>query len=316
MFDDITERRKAEQQLRHDALHDALTGLPNRLLFLDRLERAMQRRENNKKRGFAVMFLDVDRFKMINDSQGHPFGDKVLIEVSKKLLGCIRSADTLARMGGDEFAILLMDTADAYAVANVANRIQEELSVSMEIDDSLVNTGISIGVVIESKEYKDPEEYLRDADIAMYQAKSLGKARYEVFDPEMRRKVMAHMAMEHDLRQAIRKNEFVLHYQPIVDLIDGNIKGFEALIRWQHPKNGLMHPDVFIHVAEESGMIREIGNWVLLEACRQIQFWRSERPEFERLYVSVNLSGKQLTDPQLVKRVVHALNETGLHLNV
>lgn len=300
---------------------DPLTGLPNRLLFLDRLDRLMKHSKRHSERLFAVLFLDLDAFKMINDSLGHLIGDQLLLGVSKRLEKCLRSSDTvarlgqetftLARMGGDEFTVLLDDLKDPADANRAAERIMEGLSAPFDLEGKEVFTSASIGIALCNSTYKDPEEIMRDADTAMYRAKSLGKARFEVFNADMRASVMARLELETDLRRALDRGEFCNYYQPIVSLSSGELTGFESLLRWQHPTRGLLGPKEFISVAEDTGLIRELGWWSLREACCRIAEWRKMDPGRD-LIVSVNLSIKQFVQPNLVENIGNLLNELAL----
>jgi diguanylate cyclase (GGDEF)-like protein len=304
--------RKSQAQLLHDALHDSLTGLPNRSLLLDRLGRAMERLKRRKEYLFAVLFLDIDRFKVINDSLGHVVGDILLTAMARRLESCLRTADTVARLGGDEFVIFLEDINSINDATYVAARIHEELKLPFSIEGSSIIVSASIGIVLSTAGYKNPDEILRDADIALYRAKALGKARYELFDSKMRDKARARLDLESALRQAIDKQEFHLHYQPVVVLETNTIVGFEALVRWQHPTRGLISPDDFIPVADETGLIIPLGKWILQEACGQMHTWQSDFSLDDTTFISVNLSTKQFTDPDLVEQVKLVLRETGL----
>jgi diguanylate cyclase (GGDEF)-like protein/PAS domain S-box-containing protein len=300
---------------------DALTGLPNRLLFIDRLARLIEHAKRHKDYLFAVMFLDLDGFKMINDSLGHVIGDQLLVGVANRLENCLRASDTvtrieklftIARLGGDEFTILLDQVKDPGDANLVAERLMSTLATPFILDGKKIFTSISIGIALSSIGYDNPEDLLRDADTAMYRAKSLGKARYAVFDLDMRASVIARLQLETDLRSGLQREEFRNFYQPIVSLDSGQITGFEALLRWQHPTRGLLQPLDFIPVAEETGMIRELGWWNLQRACRQISDWNGRRNGGPPLTMSVNLSVKQFLQPTLVAEIEKLLRETEL----
>ncbi len=307
---DITDRKRAEQKLAHDALHDSLTGLPNRALFMDHLKMAIARASRLSEKVFAVLFLDFDRFKVVNDSLGHLVGDKLLIAIARRLEGCLRPADTIARLGGDEFTILLEEIKSTDEATQLAERIQKELTAPFNINDHEVYIAASIGIASSQIGYQKPEEILRDADTAMYHAKSLGKARYVLFDKRMHTQALKTLQMETDLRHAVERQEFFLVYQPIVSLRTLRLIGFEALLRWQHPERGIVSPAEFIPVAEETGYIAQIGEWTLEEACRQIQRWQQHLPEKLPFAVSVNLSGKQLVRGDLQEKVLQILERT------
>ena len=311
-MEDITARKRAEEQLLHNAFHDPLTGLPNRALFVNHLKLALERAKRHDDLLFALLFLDLDRFKLVNDSLGHGVGDKLLIAVAQKLKACLRPEDTVARLGGDEFAILLNDIADLSAAIHVAERIQKELSAPIRFGGHEVFTSASIGIALSSTGYERTEDILRDADIAMYRAKSRGQACYEVFDKAMHARALAHLRLEADLRRAVKRQEFCLQYQPIVSLGSNRINGFEALVRWQHPKRGLMYPAEFIPMAEETGLIISLGQWVLREACGQMRQWQEQYPELADCTMAVNLSSKQLLEVTLVEQIKQILEETGL----
>ncbi len=291
---------------------DALTGLPNRLLFMDRLGRTIERAKYVEGYRFAVLFIDLDRFKVINDSLGHLIGDQLLIEVSKRLKGCLHTADTVARLGGDEFTILLEDIIQVGDATGVAERIQRELTTPFNLNGHEVFTTASIGIALSDKSYERPEDLLRDADTALYRAKALGKAHYELFDAEMRDSAVARLSLETDLRRAVLRNEFRVYYQPIVSLNSGQICGFEALVRWHHPTRGVLCPMEFIPVAEETGLIIPIGRWVLLQACRQTKLWQERYPAHAPSMICVNLSSKQFIQVDLAKQIYQSLDETGL----
>jgi diguanylate cyclase (GGDEF)-like protein/PAS domain S-box-containing protein len=307
---DITDRKVAEQQLHHDAFHDVLTGLPNRALFMDHLNLAIARSKRHEDHLFAVLYLDLDRFKVINDSLGHMIGDLLLVEIARRLGGCLRPGDTVARLGGDEFTVLVDDIKDESEAIYVAERIKKELTKSFNLSGREVFTTLSIGIAPSSTGYDRAEDILRDADTAMYRAKSLGKARHEIFDKAMHARAINLLQLETDLRKAIEHQEFFIQYQPIVDLDNFSLRGFEALVRWRHPERGFISPIDFIPVAEETGMIIQIGEWVLREACRQIQRWQVVFPSDPPLFISVNLSGKQFTQADLIHEVAYILSET------
>jgi len=307
---DISRRKEIEERLIHDAFHDALTGLPNRVLFAEHLKLAVERAKRPKRYLFAVLFLDLDRFKNINDSLGHTVGDQLLIGIARRLEDCLRHIDTVARLGGDEFAVPLDGIEDSSDAVRVAERLQKALRQPLNLGGHEVFTSASIGIALSSTGYEQPEEVVRDADTAMYRAKALGKARHEIFDTEMHARAVTLLQLENDLRRAVERDEFCVYYQPIISLDGGGIYGFEALIRWQHPERGLVAPSQFITVAEETGLIIPMGRWVLREACRQMRQWQKQFPSVRSLTLSVNLSGKQLTQPDLVAQVEQILRES------
>jgi diguanylate cyclase (GGDEF)-like protein/PAS domain S-box-containing protein len=320
MAQDVTHRKRAEARLLQQALHDSLTGLPNRSLFRERLERRIRRPSSPVDRRFAVIFLDLDRFKVINDSLGHMVGDKLLVELSRRLESCLRSTDTvtrigehtIARLGGDEFTILLEDVSDEASAARVAERIQDALREPFVLDGNRVYTSASIGVALAGRDAAAADDLLRDADIAMYEAKAQGKARHVVFDARMRARAMARLGVENALRRAVDAGEFILHYQPIVDRTNGRVRAAEALIRWRQPELGLLTPDEFLPIAEETGLIHPIGDWVVGEAFRQMRAWRSDLRDRAPDRVSVNLSGKQFHQTDIVAKIESALAAASL----
>ncbi|HEX7587270.1 MAG TPA: bifunctional diguanylate cyclase/phosphodiesterase, partial [Anaerolineae bacterium] len=261
---------------------------------------------------FAVLYLDLDRFKVVNDSLGHNIGDLLLIESAHRLSACLRNLDTVARLGGDEFVILLEDIQDLSEGTRIADRIQHDLALPCELDHHTVFVSVSIGVVLKTSEYERPEDILRDADTAMYSAKALGRGRYEVFDRTMRDRAMTRLDLETDLRMALGRHEFFINYQPIVSLQTRGLIGFEALVRWQHPSRGLVAPADFIPVAEETGLIIPIDQWVLRDACQQMRKWHAEYPADPPLTISVNLSAKHFGQADLGQQVALVLQETGL----
>lgn len=300
---------------------DPLTGLPNRIMFLERLDRTMARGQSAGAHPFAVLFLDIDRFKIINDSLGHLAGDELLIGIARRLESSLRLTDTvsridgehtLARLGGDEFTILLDSVRTAADAQKVAERLLSVVAEPFDLHGREVFTSVSIGLVMSAGRYGQAEEMVRDADTAMYRAKALGKARCEVFDTSMLAAAEQRMQLETDLRHALERQELQVYYQPIVALAEGQLCGFEALLRWQHPQRGLVAPDAFIPAAEETGLIVPIGMWVLQEACRQMRAWDHEFPEYAGLTINVNLSARQCMQPDLVRNVAQSLEETGL----
>jgi diguanylate cyclase (GGDEF)-like protein/PAS domain S-box-containing protein len=309
---DITDRKSAEEKLVRDALYDSLTGLANRVLLLQRLQHTLDRSHRRDKLHFALLFLDLDRFKVINDGLGHVVGDQLLCEFAKRLGTCVRPADTVARLGGDEFVILLEDIVDDTDASRVAERIHEVLKLPFIFDDHEVFTSASIGIAPGSPRYRNVQDLLRDADAAMYRAKALGKSRHEMFDAAMHEKAMEVLKLETDLRRAIERQEFLLHYQPIVSLADGSLRGFESLVRWRHPDRGMVSPAVFIPMMEETGLIVPLGAWVIQEACRQLKVWQDRFSRFPSLGVSINVSGKQFAKADLVAEVGTALRQTNL----
>jgi diguanylate cyclase (GGDEF)-like protein/PAS domain S-box-containing protein len=310
---DITDRKKAEERLLYETLHDELTGLPNRVLFMDRLKQAMERSRREPERITVVLFLDVDRFKIVNDSLGHLVGDELLIQVAGSLLSVLRPTDTIARMGGDEFAILLEGVRDVADAEEVAVRIHQRLATPINLHGHEIFLSASIGIAIHTPEYDGPEGLLRDADTAMYRAKSQGPAGHVVFNRGMHQFVMARLQLETDLRRALERGQIEVHYQPVVDLRTGAVTSLEALLRWAHPRHGILFPDEFLSVAEETGLIVQMGRYVLSEACRKVRELQERYPEHAALKLSVNLSNKQFFQADLLEQVRHALVDSGLH---
>jgi diguanylate cyclase (GGDEF)-like protein/PAS domain S-box-containing protein len=308
-FRDITERKEFEEALSYQASHDALTGLPNRTLFREGVERAL-RRSLRQGSPIAVMFIDVDNFKVVNDSLGHPVGDQLLIKVAERIQRCLRREDTLARLSGDEFAILVEDAGGADEAYALARRIQDHMKAPFSVDDHEVFTSLSVGIVMNSPAHDTPNDLLRDADLAMYRAKMNGKARCEMFDQTMGSPASERLHLETSLHRALERNELRVFYQPIVDLADGHVAGFEALVRWAHPQRGLIMPGEFIPLAEETGLIVPLDAWVLHESCRQFQEWQARHPR--PLLLSVNISARQLQSPSLIQTVASALEISGL----
>jgi len=308
----LAEREMRERQLRHDSLHDALTGLPNRALFMKRLSDASLRARRTGDGLFAVLFLDLDDFKLVNDSMGHQVGDEVLVTVARRLEECVRGGDIVARLGGDEFAILLERVTDARDTALVADRVQQALKAPMAIGGYEWITTASIGIVLSSSATERPEYLLRSADMAMYRAKHQGRARFELFDRAMHAEALTRLQLETDLRRAVERQEFLLHFQPIVALADGRVHGVEALVRWQHAERGLIPPAEFIPVAEETGMIVPLGRWALREACVAVKALETHVPSARGLRLSVNLSVREFAQLDLVRAVAAILEETAL----
>lgn len=312
LVEEMKERKQLQNQLLYLALHDPLTGLPNRTLFMERLEKALQCAKEQPGYQFAVLFLDCDRFKVINDSLGHLVGDELLIALAHRLKSFLSDADTLSRLGGDEFAILLENVAGIDIAAQVAEQIIQQLAIPFQLSRFEVFVNASIGIVLGNLYDEKPEYLLRDADTAMYRAKALGKARYHVFDAAMHQEAFALLQLENDLQRAINQEEFLVYYQPIVKLDTGKITGFEALVRWQHPTRGRISPAEFIPVAEETGLIISIDTWVLRQACHQLSLWQKRQLSDEPLSISVNLSVRQFSQTNLIEQVDQILQETQL----
>jgi diguanylate cyclase (GGDEF)-like protein/PAS domain S-box-containing protein len=307
---DITDRKKAEDALVRDALFDRLTNLPNRTLFENRLERAIRIASRSKDHVFAVLFLDVDRFKHVNDSLGHAAGDQLLCVLARRLQGLLRPGDTVTRFGGDEFAVLLEDIGDENHAGSVADRILKALSEPVLFEGQELAVTVSIGLVMNSSAFDSAGAYLRSADGAMYRAKSLGRARWEVFEANPHARAFEPCTLKTDLRGALERQEFVIHYQPLVSLVSGDVTACEALVRWNHPSRGLLMPATFVPWAEETGLIVPLGEWVLRTACNQLQRWI--RAGVARLDLAVNLSARQLNDHNLGTIVTRVLEESGL----
>lgn len=312
---DITERKRSEEQAIHDALHDSLTSLANRTLFLERVRQALARQRRTPSAQFAVIYLDLDRFKVVNESLGHVHGDDLIIAAARRLEQNLKFGDTVARLGGDEFAIMLEDVRDKEDATGLSDMLQKALSTPFMLGGKEVFTTASMGIAHSAENYVRPEDILRDAELAMYRAKELGKARSVAFDPAMRGTTVTPLDVETDLRRALERHEMVLNYQPIVSLSDGKIRGFEALARWHHPERGDIPPSEFIPLAEETGMIVELGQWVLRNACAQMVEWNRDFTDQGPFEISVNLSGRQFTQLDLVRMVTNSLEGTGLQAN-
>lgn len=327
---DVTERRQAQEKLEHNAMHDALTDLPNRRLFLSRLQRAFERARRDPGYMFAVLFIDLDGFKVFNDTMGHGVGDELIIEIGRRLAACTRFEDAvarptlkgndtspideeiLARMGGDEFTVLVGSIHKPADALRVARRIQEALALPLRIEDREVFTSASIGIALSTTHHEHAELLLRDADLAMYRAKALGKGRCEFFDQQMHTEVSKQLDLETDLRHAVEQEAFRVHYQPIIDLSSGTIVGFESLVRWQRSANNLVFPDSFISTMEDTGLVVPLGEWVLHQACRHARAWQEKFPSRPPLSVTVNISPRQFASTDLVATVSSVIEETGL----
>ncbi len=308
---DVSERRTLQSRLAHQAFHDELTRLANRALFLNRVEHAVARVPRGKHLS-AVLFLDLDGFKKVNDSLGHAVGDELLVATAARLMTCVRPGDTTARLGGDEFAVLLEDVDGMGDVTVVAERISSSLGSAFQLDGREVFVGVSIGIA-ELHMGDSPDEVIRNADLAMYFAKSRRKGDFAVYEPSMHNEMMGRLELEVDLRGAIERSEFEIYYQPIINLISGEVYGAEALIRWNHPARGMIQPGKFVELAEETGLIIPMGRWVLREACTRARDWRARFPGSARpLQISVNLSARHFQEPSLLEDVQQALNDSGL----
>jgi diguanylate cyclase (GGDEF)-like protein len=299
--------REREEKLTHFGLHDALTGLPNRSLLLDRLTHSIQRYHRHAADTYAVLFLDFDSFKVVNDSLGHPAGDQLLVQIGQRLVSLIRAEDTVSRLGGDEFVALIQGFENQDLVIAIANRILNSMKEPFLLGRNSIYISVSIGMVIANSSYQTAIEIIRDADVAMYEAKTRGKGRFVLFKPDLHLNVINRQELDTDLRRALKYDEFVLHYQPIVSIETGRICGFEALIRWQHPKRGLMNPSEFIPIAESNGFIDQITRWTLMHATAQLSRWQSAFPQALPLMISVNLSPISLRQPELFRWVSESL---------
>jgi diguanylate cyclase (GGDEF)-like protein len=310
---EVTFRQQLQNKLLNTALHDSLTGLPNRVLFIKRLERALNRAQLETDFQFAVLFLDCDRFKLVNDSLGHLVGDELLIAIASRLEQSLLPVDTLARLGGDEFGIILENLTDISMAIQVAEHILQQFSLAFKLSRYEVFVNASIGISWGNSDCEKAEYLLRDADTAMYRAKALGKARYHVFNLEMHYRATQLLELENDLRRAVERQEFIVYYQPIISLLTGKISGFEALVRWQHPTRGLISPTEFIPVAEETGLIHAINIWVLRSACEQLTIWQNHNSTLESLTISVNLSVCLFSQPKLLAQIDQIMKSTKIN---
>jgi diguanylate cyclase (GGDEF)-like protein/PAS domain S-box-containing protein len=309
---DVTARKQAETKLLHDAFHDSLTELPNRALFIDRLKHVIERSKRDMRNIYAVIFLDLDRFKDVNDSLGHLIGDQLLVATAHLLKSILRPMDTVARLGGDEFVILLEDIRDVSDVTRVSDRIQKRLMMATLLPNHTIFMSASMGIVLSTTGYDRPEDVLRDADTAMYRAKENGRSRYEIFDSAMREQIMMRLEIESALRQAIEKEQLDVYYQPVVDVKIGRIVWFEALVRWQHATRGLLNPSEFITLADDTGQIIQLDRLVMRKAVVQLVKWQKQFANDPPFGVSVNISGKHINQPDFVEYIVQTLDETGL----
>ncbi len=323
---DITQRKRAEEQLEHNWFHDPLTGLPNRRVFLDRLQQFFAQAQRRPQHRFAVLLMDIDRFKAFNDSMGNAAGDELINEVGRRLSLCLRQDDTLARparqpggggeavsrLGGNEFAVLLDAITDPSDAVRVAQRIQAAMSEPFVVEGHEVRASASVGITVYTSAHKRVEDLLQEADVAMRRAKSLGGARYEIFDEAMHTGATRRLQLESELKKAVENRQFHVHYHPIVNLTDKKVVGFEAELRWQHPTQGLISPAKFLEAAEDAGLLVSIGQWLLSEVCRQLQHWQAKNPAGDQPFVAVNLSSGQLADRELVSKLRLILRETGI----
>ena len=309
---DVTDQKQAEKLLLHNAFHDALTGLPNRALFMDRLKHALVEGKKGEGYSFGVLFLDLDRFKVVNDSLGHQIGDQLLVATARRLESCLRPGDIVARLGGDEFAVIVDHVRHVSDAIQAAERIREHLAAPFNLSGHEVFISASIGIALNQAASEEPDEIIRNADTAMYRAKDQGRGCFELFDKGMHVRNAALSQLETGLRGAMARDEFRVHYQPIISLETWRISGFEALIRWDHPEHGYISPLKFIPVAEETGLIIPIGLWVFREACQQLRLWQGQFPSDPPLSMSVNLSGRQFSQPDLIEQISQILDETGL----
>lgn len=309
---DISELKEAERQIYHQAFHDTLTGLPNRALFMEHLSMAVKRAKRRDDYRFAVLYLDIDRFKLVNDSLGHSVGDRLIEAFADRIQESLRDIDTLGRFGGDEFVILLEDIENYEYASGVADRLQQELKRPFMVKGKEVFAPASFGVVLNTREYDQPEDIIRDADAAMYHAKENGKAQYKIFDKTLHKKALHLLERETDLRKAIHRDEFENHYQPIVDLQTSCLVGFESLIRWNHPQLGLIYPDSFISIAEETGLIVPMTQMIAEQACSHLCHWQNQLQNELKLTMNINLSSKHFLSPTLLDDIKEILNKTGM----
>ena len=310
---DVSERKSNEEQMIYDALHDTLTSIPNRTLLLDRIRQSLVRRKRYPKTSFAIIFIDLDRFRLVNESLGHIHGDELLQLISARLKETIPIGDTVARLGGDEFSVLLQDIESVRDVEAIAKDIQNSFSKPFFLGDKEVFASASMGIAHSDNNYKTPEEILRDSELAMYRAKRGGKSQSIVFQPQFRQSSLSPIDLDTDLRRALDRDEMELHYQPIISMRDRTISGFEALLRWSHRSRGVISPNEFIPLAEETGLIYDLGQWVLGKACKQIAAWNKSKEKEDQLEISINLSSRQFSDPNLVEGIVENIEKSGFN---
>lgn len=308
---DVSERKSNEEQMIYDALHDTLTSIPNRTLLLDRIRQSLVRLKRYPKTSFAIIFIDLDRFRLVNESLGHIHGDELLQLISARLKETIPIGDTVARLGGDEFSVLLQDIDSVRDVEAIAKDIQNSFSKPFFLGDKEVFASASMGIAHSDNNYKTPEEILRDSELAMYRAKRGGKSQSIVFQPQFRQSSLSPIDLDTDLRRALDRDEMELHYQPIISMRDRTISGFEALLRWSHRSRGVISPNEFIPLAEETGLIYDLGQWVLGKACKQIAAWNKSKEKEDQLEISINLSSRQFSDPNLVEGIVENIEKSG-----
>ncbi len=312
---ELTKREETEQALSHTALHDSLTQLPNRSLLKNRIDLSIKQLKRHPKRNFALLYLDLDRFKVINDSLGHNVGDKLLRSFAESLQALLRDIDLAARLGGDEFVILLNDITDYQQAITIANRILDNLSQPILIDGKSLSVGTSIGIAFSKADYKNADDMLRDADIAMYQSKGTGKNKFTIFDDAIQKQALFRLELENDFHLALKNQEFIVNYQPILHLPSNSMAGLEALVRWQHPEKGLISPDVFIPIAEETGIIRDLNQYIMQTAAKQFQLWKESKILDEEAYLSINISATCLDIQSYAKRVSSLMDEVGFDPN-
>ncbi len=316
---EIEDRRRAEKRLHHQAFHDSLTGLPNRALFLNRLQEILKEARQKKLYNYAILYMDVDRFSALNDRFGHLTGDQVLIKISERLQNCLRRSEIMARFSGDEFAVLLEGTGDSEDPVRIARRIKEELREPFTVNGKEVYITVCTGIVPGAEKYNSTVEVLRDADIAMYGAKAKGVAEIQTYDEALHEKTMNLLRLETDMKGAVERGEFILEYQPIIRMKTCELAGFETLVRWIHPERGVISPEIFIPLAEKTGYILELGRWIISDACIQVREWIREVEPERHFFVNINISGKQFLHPEFIdefQRILEDMQIPGQYLKV